>query len=82
MNDQNKFSLEVSSDLDYEKMVVNINFGLEQIATLSCDEGIENTKIVLLNCQSENIVWAFPYNEFLDILQSAYVKLKQINIIE
>jgi hypothetical protein len=44
-HEMNQFSFEVSSDLDYEKMVVNLNFANNQVAVLNCDNGIENVEI-------------------------------------
>ena len=87
------FSLEISSDLDYEGMVVNIVFNPETIdlkkeykekvhkqhlvAILNQDKGIENTEIKIFPLKDE--CWTFSYNEFMGILEKAKELLIKIN---
>ncbi len=75
----NLFTIEVSSDLDYKRMVVNLNFGNNQVATLNCDDGIDQTKIELHDRSEEKVIWSFEYNAFMNALNLAYEKLKQAN---
>lgn len=41
------FYLQACSDLDYEKMVIDICNDQTRIATLHCDNGLENARIVI-----------------------------------
>lgn len=75
----NRFTVEISSDLDYEKMVVNLNFFNNQVAILSCDQGINQTKIEVLDRYDDKVIWTFDYQTFLDALKLAYEKLKEAN---
>lgn len=75
----NRFTVEISSDLDYEKMVVNLNFFNNQFAILSCDQGINQTKIEVLDRYDDKVIWTFDYQTFLDALKLAYEKLKEAN---
>ena len=75
----NKFSILESSDLDYEKMVVNINLGDTHFATLNCDNGINETEIVIFEKYNNNISWTLDFHEFMKILNRSFEKLKSIN---
>jgi hypothetical protein len=78
--DINQFTIEVSSDLDYETMVVNLNFCNNQVATLNCDEGIKQVKIEILDRYEDKVIWTFDYQAFINALNIAYEKLKQANV--
>ena len=78
-NNADEFTLEVSSDLDYEKMVINLYFSNNHIAILDCDEGIDKAKIAILDRYTDNIVWSFDYQNFIQSLKLAYEKLKEVN---
>jgi len=82
--------LEISSDLSYEGMVVEIvgnrkvidkqkkYYSQTHIATLDLDKGVENIQIKIfppINKQN----WDFSYNEFTEILQKAKKLLIQVN---
>lgn len=77
--EKGQFAIEVSSDLDYEKMVVNLNFGNNQVAVLNCDRGIDKVEIKLLDRYEEKIIWEFEFQSFINALKSAEEKLKQVN---
>jgi hypothetical protein len=77
-----KFTLEVSSDLDYERMVINLNYLSDQVAVLSCDQGLEHAIIEILDRTEEKNIWSFDLLEFLNAIQQAYEKLKQVNTPE
>ncbi|MDP1978689.1 hypothetical protein [Undibacterium sp.] len=74
-----KFTLDVSSDLDYERMVVNLNYLDDQVAVLSCDQGLKHAIIKILDRSYEESTWGFDLLEFLNALQQAYEKLKEVN---
>jgi len=78
-NDNNQFTIEVSSDLDYEKMVVNLNFRNNQVAILNCDKGDNSIEIQFLDNFEEKIIWTFDYYSFINALSLAVTKLKQAN---
>ena len=85
------FNLEISSNLNYEGMVVNIiyypeeiNFNdkkkyytQKQIATLNLDKGIDNIEIELLLSQEDFLI--FPLKEFMELLEKAKKLLLEIN---
>jgi hypothetical protein len=82
-------SLEISSDLDYEGMVVNIVYNYEKIdfnniqykqdiiAILNQDKGVENIEIKLYSFQSDFL--EFSFKEFMNILEEAKKLLIQVN---
>jgi hypothetical protein len=81
------FFLEICSDLDYEGMVVDINYIYEkkssnkeiqdQVATLNMDKGKDNIEIKIF--EASNDFWEFKLEEFLDILEKAKKRLIEIN---
>lgn len=75
----NRFSFEISSDLDYEKMVVNLNFSNTSIAILNCDKGKGATEIELLNNDDYKVIWKFDFKDFVAALNKAYEKLMEAN---
>ena len=76
------FKIEVSSDLDYEGMVVDISDAKGRIATISCDKGIENAEIIIFDSQQEKIIWELDYSSFQNILNKAFQKLKEANNLD
>lgn len=82
-NFNSKFNILQSSDLDYEEMVINLEFENKLFAILSCDNGIEHAQIEVFDRKNdENVIWRFNYHEFLVHLQRAYESLKVVNEIE
>jgi hypothetical protein len=75
----NSFSFERSSNLDYEKIVIYINYFNDQVAILSCEKGMEKAKIELLDKYEDKIIWTFDYADFIEALKYAYEKLKDAN---
>ena len=71
--------VQVCSDLDYESMVVDISSEKGRIATISCDEGIQNAKIKFFDNESEKVIWDLNYKQFESILCQAFKKLTEIN---
>ena len=85
------FNLEVSSNLNYDKMVVNIVYNLEdinfnddkkyyiqkQIAILNLDKGVDNIEIELVSSQED--FYVFSLEEFQGILEKAKKLLIQVN---
>ncbi len=74
--------IEISSDLDYEGMVVDILFKNNLLAKLECDQGFENTKIHFFEKKNENAVWELDYFSFVEILNKSLIELKEANQID
>lgn len=74
-----QFTIEISSDLDYEKMVVNLNFGNNQVAVVNCDQGIDQVEIKLLDRYEDKIIWTFDCRSFINALNLALEELKRAN---
>lgn len=74
-----QFTFEASSDLDYEKMVINLNFGNNQIAVLNCENGIDQAEINVLDRFEDKIIWTFDLKNFIVALNIALEKLRQSN---
>lgn len=79
MNSDQKFQLIVSSDLDYEKMVVYLMDFNNRVLTLNCDHGIDLAEIEILDRLTDKVIWKFNYHQFISALSLAYQKLKEVN---
>lgn len=73
----NDFTIELSSDLDYEGMVVYISVHEQEIAILNYDKGIENIEIKLLPIYTESKTLSVPLDELLIALEKAKTVLKK-----
>lgn len=78
-NDKSKFEIEISSDLEYEKMVVNLVFGNTEVAILNCDRGDDQVEIKILDKYEEKIIWTFDCQTFIEALNRAVEALKRAN---
>ncbi len=74
-----QFTLEASSDLEYEKMIINLNFGNSQVAILHSDHGEDQVEIKLLDRYENKVIWTFNYESFIKALILANEKLLDIN---
>ncbi len=75
-------STQVCSDLDYEGMVVDILDEKGRIATISCDDGIENTLIVIYDNKNEKPIYKLHFAGFVKTLNDSFAKLKEANSIK
>jgi hypothetical protein len=66
------FNIDLSSDINYEKMVVNLNFDSELVAILDCDKGIENAEIRISDIDEDRVVWTFKCKDFIKSLNIAF----------
>jgi hypothetical protein len=73
-----QFNIEISSDLDYEKMVVNLNFGNNQVAVLNSEKGIDQAEIKLVDRLEDKVIWTFDLQSFISALSIGFEKLKQL----
>lgn len=64
----NKLSIELCGDLDFEGMVIDITYNKETIASINYEKGINNMEIEILP-KSKKFV--FPLEDFLLILEKA-----------
>ncbi|MBJ7450349.1 MAG: hypothetical protein JHC93_08340, partial [Parachlamydiales bacterium] len=67
MSEIKGFSFEASSDCDYEKMVIFINYNFDQVATITSEEGT-NVVIELLSKDQNKVIWTFDCEEFIQII--------------
>ncbi|MBN9378014.1 MAG: hypothetical protein BGO14_00835 [Chlamydiales bacterium 38-26] len=74
-----KLGIEISSDLDYEKMVVNITQEGRTLAILNCEKGKDEVEIEILSRYEDRILWKLEFNEFVETLNLALKTLKTIN---
>lgn len=71
------FRLTICSDLDYEGMVVDINYHDQRVATLNCDKGNDKIEIQLMpDCEEPHTV---PCHEFLRAVSAATAELLNSN---
>jgi len=66
MNKQ--FSIELSSDLDFEGMIIDVIYDTEPIASINYEKGLNKMEIEL-HPTSENLL--FPLNDFFLALEKA-----------
>jgi len=62
-----RFTIELSSDLDYEEMVVYISLDNEPIATLNCEKGIDNLELELSPMYEEKVISKSFENYLLEL---------------
>jgi hypothetical protein len=73
--------IEVSSDLDYEGMVIDIIYLNNLLAKLDCDQGLDKTQIHFFGKDGEDPIWKLEYSSFNEVLDKAFQKLKEANNI-
>ncbi len=66
-----RFTIELSSNLNFERMVVYISCGDQELFLLNYDRGIDNIEVeVLPNTMNKNI-YMFSLEDFLDVITKA-----------
>ncbi len=78
----NKLRIVTSSDLDFEGMVIDIMVSNTTFAKLHCDDGIEKTKVLIYHNNSEKPFLELNYHDLINILEEAFIKLKEANLID
>ena len=71
-----RFIVELSSDLNYEEMVVYISLDEEHIATLNCEKGIDNLELELFPVNAKKKI-LIPFEDYLSALVFARKTLIQ-----
>lgn len=66
-----RFTFEISSDLDYEGMVIEISFDNVTIARLNYDKGINEIEIEFVLYTEIYNKFIFPLNDFLLAIEKA-----------
>lgn len=66
-----KIKIELSSNLDYEGMVVYISIGNQELAILNYDKGEDNIEIEILPLPPGQDKLELPLDELMNILQQA-----------
>ncbi len=71
-----KFSIELCSDVDFEGMVVDISYNMQTVASINYDKGVNRMEIKMIpfGCDARGLI--FPLQDFMAILEKA----KQIAI--
>lgn len=62
-----RFSVELCSDLDYEGMVVDVALDHNTIAILNRDKGVENIEIKLIPLSKNLLELNVPFNDFIEV---------------
>ena len=78
-DNEKKFSILVCSDISYEEIVTNLKYDDGLLAILNYDDGIENSKVELMDYKTDTVLWTFDYFEFVKVMEYGYDKLKEIN---
>ncbi|MBJ7450418.1 MAG: hypothetical protein JHC93_08685 [Parachlamydiales bacterium] len=76
---ENEFRLVVSSNSDYEKMVIYLDFNRDLWAILNCDEGNDQIKIEILDKNEDKISWKMDLEALILALNNAKKKLIEVN---
>ena len=74
----NKFRLRLCSDLDYEKMVVDICYENETVAKIICENGPKSMQIEIYSSENGTLSWNFFLEDFLVALEAAKSHLIEI----
>ncbi len=69
MND--KFSIEMCSDLDFEGMVIDISYNMQTFASINYDKGIDKMEIEISPFGKDLNKTIFPLEDFLTVLEKA-----------
>lgn len=66
-----KFEVEICSDLDYEEMVADVSYENHTIAMITQEKGIDNMEIEIFSPEQEIKSWKFPLDDFIKIIEFA-----------
>lgn len=64
-----KFSIGISSNLDYEGLTAQIRYNQHYIAEINMDKGKENMEVEIMIPNKTIGVWALPLESFINILK-------------
>ena len=66
-----KFSISMCSDLDYEGMVIDVCYNMKTIAMINYDKGRDNLEIEITPTNDKNKRALYSLKDFFDILEKA-----------
>jgi hypothetical protein len=72
-----KFRVELSSDLEYEEMVVYVSWNQHPFAVLNYEKGIESMELELLPLPKGESSLAIPFEDCMEVFQFAKETLIQ-----
>lgn len=72
-----RFRIELSSDLDYEEMVVYISLDEQVLALLNCEKGLDNLELEIYSLDSETTM-LIPYLDYLEAIEFAEKTLVEV----
>lgn len=78
VENEKQFRISVCSDRDFELLVIDINYKRGRIATLSCDEGINHTKVDIRGRYKDAKILTFEYQKLIDLLKSGFNELMDL----
>lgn len=74
---ENRFRIDISSDLDYEDLIADIYFKDQILAIVSQEEGFQNMRIQIYSSPNDEF-WDFRFDEFEEIIQKAKKRLWEL----
>ena len=66
-----KLTIEMSSNLDFNGMVIDISYNMMTIASINYDKGIDNMEIEFFPFGSNSEKIILPMRDFLSVLEKA-----------
>jgi len=72
---EDKFSIRLCSDLDYEEMVADICYEDRTVALVTQENGPENMQIEIFAPEKGMPSWKFSLNDLMNTVQSAKKRL-------
>jgi hypothetical protein len=63
-----KFTIEICSDLDYEEMVADVSYENRTIAMITQENGIDSMEIEIFPPEKEIKSWKLPLDDFINIV--------------
>ena len=74
---QERLKILICSDLDYEKLVADVAYDNQTVATISQENGIDKMEIVIFPPDTID-AWSFPLDEFVEIISFAKKRLVEM----
>lgn len=71
-NLDDRFLVQVCSDVDYEELVTYVMFEDSVVFILNCDDGSDITVIEIMDKFTNRTLWKFDYSKFIHDLEYSY----------
>lgn len=72
-----KFRIDISSDLDYENLIADIYFENQILAVLTQEEGLHNLRINIYPTKNKEF-WDFRLDQFQNVIDRAKQRLTDL----